>query len=79
MVQALHAYSHPGINKTIELNNRRYELHNVSAKEFDDLVPDVILRCDKCATLPRVHKALLSHTLLLLYVGGNGRSEFACI
>ena len=48
----MHAYSHPGIDKTFE---RRCELHELTEQEVDNVVRNVILWCDTCATCkPRI-------------------------
>ena len=51
--QGVHAYNHPGIDKTIELIKRRYELNKFSMAELDTLVADVICTCHTCATCKR--------------------------
>ena len=50
VIQGVHSYSHPGVEKTLELLQRRYKFHGYSHTKLCELVENVIQRCDTCQT-----------------------------
>ena len=50
VIQAVHSYSHPGLDKTLELLHRRYKLHGYTPTRLRELVENVVQRCDMCQT-----------------------------
>ena len=48
--QGVHSYSHPGVDKTLQLLHRRYKFHGYTPTKLRELVENVIQRCDTCQT-----------------------------
>ena len=50
VIQGVHCYSQPGVDKTLELLHRRYKFHGYTPTKLQELVENVIQRCDTCQT-----------------------------
>ena len=50
VIQAVHSYSHPGVDTTLELLHRRYKFPGYTPTRLWELVENVVQRCDTCQT-----------------------------
>ena len=50
VIQRVHSYSHPGVEKTPELLHRRYRFHGYTSTKVQEIVENVVQRCDTCQT-----------------------------
>ena len=50
VIQGVHSYSHPGVDKTLELLHRQYKFHGYTPSQLPELVENVVQRCDTCQT-----------------------------
>ena len=50
VIQGVHSYSHPGVDKTLQLLHRRYKFHRYTRTQLRELVENVVQRCDTCQT-----------------------------
>ena len=50
VIQGRHSYSHPGMDKTLEVLHRRYKFHGYTPTKLRELMENVARRCHTCHT-----------------------------